>query len=404
MKIRNKIIFMSAFLCLGVPGKAERIYSFSTLFDAVGALDDNPRVSGFGTQRTADEYVLNYGFYPSLTFGSEGARSNLELTYAFGLNRIDTDLDLDSESHSVDGAWNFQATRKLAVSFSDSFTKSPDFTSFNLFRGIVFTPEGAFLDYETVALQRDSFANTARLNFDYQYSPRSSFAFGVGHSLRDFENSDSFLRDQQRFTGHFQYTRALTPHTRWTLGYNLFQYEFEGAFQDGRNHDVAFGISHQATPTVSLNLSGGPSYAEFPGAEDNQSGFLGYNASFMVHKEFERERISLAYRRRNTAAIGIGGLVKTNSVSFNFDRSLGSRAGINAGLTFLDTDRTLSQPQIEQSLQGSLIWRFMLTDNWSINAGASYQTQEGLDAFDLERRRFFVSLRFALPDFWRFRK
>ncbi|MFZ0428089.1 MAG: hypothetical protein WAO20_08220, partial [Acidobacteriota bacterium] len=281
--------------CLALPLMAERVNTMSSTTDVVGGVDNNPAVSGLQLNRLSGDYYANWGLYPSLRWDSTGPRSQFNLNYAFGLNRVqdtyinDTRVNLNSESHAAGAGWTLD-TEKVSVQFSDNFRKSPDFGTFNLFQGILFTPEGMFFDYQTVALRRNSYENTADLSLDYRVAERSYFTFGGGHSFRQYEKNDLFQRrlpDQQRMYGNLGYRRDLTGQTSFETRYQANYFTFKsGVYQDTINHDLSLGLNHQFAPTVRMSLLAGPSYARQAGTGFN---YWGYNASANISKQFEKE-------------------------------------------------------------------------------------------------------------------
>ncbi len=390
---------------------AQRINHLSADVDSVAAVDDNPQVGGLRFDRLVDDYTFTWGLYPTLRLDSRGESSQLDLFYSFGLNRVDTDLDFDSESHAAGLDWAVTRPR-YSMRLSNQYRRSPDFATFNFFRGITFTPEGIFFDYETLALRRTSHNNNADWGLDYRIGARSLMTFGLGHSLRQYEQDPLFARritDQRRYSGDMGFRRELSARSSLDTRYRFSYFDYEtGIYHDARNHDMTLGFNRQVTPTVSLRLGAGPSYTDQAGTDFS---FWGYNAEASISKRFEREFISLYYRRANAASIGIGSVSKTQRLGFGFTRHFTRRFSGNFGLSLFETERLFDNRFDLRGLQSSLVFSFLLSRNLFLNVGAGYQSQreiadlEELDLFGrfgLDRRRAFVSLRFALPQFWRF--
>lgn|GEM_PF-2451192 len=408
-------VALAVLLMLGVFGGtalAERIYTVSSEIDLVGAVDDNPQVSGLGLFNQEEDYITSYGVYPSIRLNSEGPNTEYQLYYVFGLNRMDTSLDLDSESHEAGALLRGNLSRNVSLRITERFRKSPDFGTFSFFRGIVFTPEGMFFDYENVALRRDSYHNDTTAMIGYRFGPRSTLSFGGGTSVRNFEADPLFARrypNQNQYNGTIKLTRDLNARTGWSIGYNMTHHDFRQVYSDARVHDATIGLNHQISRTAALTMEAGPSYTEFLGDTTESSSYTGYNARLNVTKSFEDEEISLSYRRRSGAGVGFGGLSRTQEVAFHFMRPLGRSTLINFGATLFDTDRVFENPYETRGLRTSLVWSYLISPNWKINVGASYVSQDSpniesdLPSFlDLERRRVYVSLTFVLPNMWRF--
>jgi hypothetical protein len=408
-----RVVAASLVVLLATVGSvlAQRINRFSAEVDSVAAVDDNPQISGLRADRLIDDYTFTWGLYPTLRLDSRGASSQLDLFYSFGLNRVDTDLDFDSESHAAGIAWTLSRPR-YSMRLSNQYRRSPDFATFNFFRGITFTPEGVFFDYETLALRRTSHNNNAAWGLDYRVGARSLMTFGLGHSLRQYDQDPLFSRritDQRQYAGDFGFRREVTGRSSFDTRYRFSYFDYEsGIYHDARNHDMTLGVNHQITPTVSMRLGAGPSYTDQAGGDFS---FWGYNAEVSLSKRFEKEFVSFYYRRDNAASIGVGSVSKTHRLGFGFTKSFTRRFTSNFGLSLYETQRLFDNRFDLRGLQSSLVFSFLLTRNLFLNLGAGYQSQEEtahvdelnlFGRYDLDRRRAFVSLRFALPEFWRF--
>jgi len=386
---------------------AERVNTVSSSVDLVAAADDNPQLDTAGAVPTPPRgnFFLTYGIYPSIALNSTGPNSNLGLSYSFGFNRVDSQEDIETQSHTFGGEVDAQLTRNLQLRLRESFTRTSDLRTFNLFRGILVTPEGVFFDSETIALNQDYYQNRVSMGLDYTLNPNASLSLGFGHSLRRYQEnlpSATNLSDQDGFNGNLDYTHTMGPRSSWNLGYSVFQYDFQ-EFESARTHHVSIGFSHQFSPTVSLSLGTGPSYTE---ANDGQSSFLSYkNGSVSLSKSFENNLLSFSYLLQSGTSTGVGSLSDVGTFRLDFSRPLGRRTSVSANVSLYDTEARLDNPTETRGLSTSLIFNFLLHNHWSLVLGGSYQNQqEDRDGIgrDLERKRVFVSLRFTLPELLRF--
>jgi len=381
----------------------ERIYTVSASMETVASLDNNPQVSAVSLPQ--DDLFLTYGVYPSIKLNSTGPRSTLRFSYSFGLNRVKSQTQIGFESHAFGGEVSTQLTRNLQLRLSESFTRSADLKTFNLFRGILFTPEGVFFDSETIALRQNRSENTAAIGFEYTVNPQSSLSIAFGHSLRKFQrNLPSLIKqlsDQTGFNGDLRYIKTVGPRTRWELGYYVYQYDFQD-FESGRTHNVRVDLSYQISPSVSLSLGTGPSYTESGNSQLNFFSFK--NGSLSISKTLEDSLLSLSYSRRSGTSTGVGSLSDAQTLDLNFRRPIGRRTTVSSRLSFYDTQGLLDNPVDIRGLSVSLLFDFLLQDNWVLVLGGSYQLQEGTALYNLVRNRVFVSLRFPLPQLLRFQK
>ena len=181
------VLIALSFLLLVSQALAERQNSLSAQIGATASLDNNPRVTiGGGGSVTGGEISPVYALFPTLSVDSTGANSLFQFNYSFGYQYVRESRVKDFYHHAFGTALTTQAGRNLGISIRQHFIKAQEFTTTDLFRGIVFTPEGAFFDYETLVVDRDGFANTVTADFDYRISDRSALEFGVGHSMRRY--------------------------------------------------------------------------------------------------------------------------------------------------------------------------------------------------------------------------
>ncbi len=385
-----------------VPVLAKRIYTVGTQINVVASLDNNPRLNNDGFSPSQGEiWSTLYGLYPSISLNSTGLRSNLQLSYALGLNANPSERSRPSESHSFSATFGTPLTRNLGLTVSESFTRSRDFTTFNVFRGIILTPEGLLFDFDTIALLQESSYNNASLALDYTLSSDSSLSFGVGHSIRSFEQSidaSNRLSNETGFSGNVAYSQNLNGRTGWNLAYSASLRDFD-QFQNNLTHNINIGLSHQVSPTVSLALTGGPSYSQSP---ETGAGFSGYNASFQISKAFEETFTSLSYSHGTGTSTGVGSVSNTDTLAFNFSRPLVRRININANLSLYRTSPILDNPVATRGGLAAVSLGFSLSESWALNFGATYRKQEETTINDGEQKRIFTSLSYTLPELLRF--
>ncbi|HEY3129416.1 MAG TPA: hypothetical protein VGL91_08155 [Acidobacteriota bacterium] len=405
MRKLKAFLTFAIFIQSAEPVWAGGIYTFRSTVDFVAAADDNPSVNGLGiVPNQAKNFKLVYGLYPSIFMNYKAPRVDFQLSYALGVNRVGrSELDLDSESQAFEGNVNAALTQNLKMRFSDTYIRSPDFITFNLFRGTTVSPEGLFPRSDIAALRTDSQANTASVSFDYTFNPKSALSFALGQFIRNYEKKpvvSVHLSDQTASNGSLLYVRRINQRTSWNLGYSLYQYNFRD-FDGARTHNADIGISHQMSKSLSASLSAGPAYTE---SLKGNSKFPGYNASLSITKSFENDRISLTYHRRSGSSFGIGSISDTQDLGVYYFLLLGRRTTLNSAVSLYNARQRLDNPVASRGVAASLALNLILNSHWALNLGGSYQKQKGTDIFDVERRRIFVSIRFILPEFLRFEK
>jgi len=406
---RRQIVISSVILvALGGSLNAERVNTVNASVNLVASADDNPQLDTAGAVPTPPrgDFFFTYGIYPSITLNSTGPHSNLRLSYSFGFNRVDSQENIETRSHNFGGEVDAQLTSNLQLRLEESFIRTSDLITFNLLRGVLITPEGVFFDSETIALNQDYYQNRVSVGLDYSLNPNSSFSFGLGHSLRRYQEnlpSATNLSDQDGLTADLGYTHTMDPRSSWNLAYSVSLYDFQ-EFESARTHLVPVGFSHQFSPTVSLSLGTGPSYTE---ATDRQSGYFSLkNGSLTLSKSLEDNLLSFSYLQRSGTSTGAGSVSDAKTLRLNFTRPIGRRTSVSANVTLYDTEGRLDNPVDNRGFSTSLVFDFLLYNRWFLVVGGSYQDQkesrQGTEIFETKRTRVFVSLRFTLPDLLRF--
>ena len=398
---------------------AQRTSQLTGTVDLGGAIDDNPYVNRGGLSEVVTrDFSWALTAYPSVGIISSTATSKFTLDYTFGFEQYQSTLDLRSESHRVSGQYEADLNAKWRLRLSDSYTRSPDFTSFLAFRGLTLTPQGILFDFAPVAVRRDGFQNNADLGFDWARSSHSSFSFDVRHSYRQYDDVPGFssFSDGQTYGARAEFKHKTSARMAWTVGYDVNQFNFDD-FEDARNQDVILGVEREVRPSVMVHLKAGPSYAEaLPGravsnvivtgangAEREVSeSFLGYNVDFGISQSTPSTTFGLFFRRDNGMTSGIGSVSTAHTLGVDFSRRLGRR--LTAKLTTMGYDYTsrFDSPYDYRGITSTLQFEFVLTRYAALTLGGSYHTQESDYVFsDLERRRLFFSLRLSLSDLFK---
>ncbi|HXJ93355.1 MAG TPA: hypothetical protein VMT20_10805 [Terriglobia bacterium] len=169
--------------------------------------------------------------------------------------------------------------------------------------------------------------NNARLDLIYRGSSRTSVSFFGGYSQLKFTGepaTTASLLDTLGYTGGMQYTYRLSGHATLGLLYTFQVYQYQGSVPVGSSprtavHSGIVSLAWKATPSVSLQVFGGPQYlpahqlvtAESTGsapANTNAPGLWSWTAGGSVSKSTEKTSLQLAAGRAVTDG---GGLLAT---------------------------------------------------------------------------------------------
>ncbi len=398
-------VFMQSALVMTVT--AERINTIGVSAGVIASADDRPYVEGYIPTSEENDYFFVGSFFPSISLNSRGPASMFTLSYGFGMNRVNSDQDLNTESHSVNLAWDAAFGEKATFKLSNNFRKSPDIDSFNLFRGIVETPNGYFFDFDTVAQQRNSYWNSTSAELGIRAGAHSDLIFSGGFSFREYENLPGFRQeDQIRSNAGLAFSHDVTEHTSLNTGYDFRYWEYYGGASSASSHNIGLGLRHMFSPTLFLNLSAGPSYVVHGSGDDFFDNKTGYNASARLEKRVEKHLFSLDVSKRSAEAFGSGGLARTWDAGLTYSREF-ERILLNASIRYFDTEALYEGGYSPEGVYSLLSLGLKVTNNLMFELGGSYRKQNddssGVDSFygDYDRKRVYVSIRFNFPELWR---
>lgn len=384
------------------PLHAQREYAVGMSANLVAGGDTNPRTGLGGGVGQPDRTYFFYGVYPSVSLASEGARSNIDLVYAFGLNRTRTDPESHSESHSA----TISLLRTLGptwnMTLSDEFQLSSDLSTFNAFQGIPSGPDDVPFLFDAVAIDLTSRNNDATLALQHLTGPRTSFTVTGTYDLRSYSENTftGIISDQQSVSGGVVVDHQIEPDTFLSLGYTTRYSSFRD-FDAVLSHHGYLGLATEIVPDLTLKVTAGPSYVT---REETSSNYLSYDASASLERQLDdRASMAVYYSFRSGYASGLGSVSDTRRAGISF-----SRPGGPVDL-FVDASVFDSRGRFDtsDSFRGAFLAAkigFPLTDTLLIAAGANYQryTVPSTPQFELQRERLYLSLVYDDPGVWRF--
>lgn len=388
--------------------RAERKYVIGSGVSFVAGGSTSAAVSGLGFEQLSSGLSPFYSSYPSIDIKSTGRNSVFDVSYTFGLYRLQSDVDIDSKSQSLSANLSSRLGEKWKLKLSESFEAAPDFTTSSVFRGLIPSPQGFEYVFDPVALRRSSISHRFNGNLNYDLNPKAGLSFGLSHSLRDYEEDPSFrgrLTDQNRIEGNIGFDRKIDKYRGWSLKYAVFRNAFRDR-SDAITHDSSVGYSHQLTPSVRLSFDLGPSYTR--SLSFNRS-YLGYNASLNLLRSIRSNRLALKYKRRVADSIGLGYVSDIHSAGVGIVLPIKRKTTFTFDVSAFDSTQRLHEDPLAEDFKSKGILgfadlSFALSEDWSLSAGASYQQHAGVSLMDIEQRRVFIALRFRAPELWRFAK
>jgi len=380
---------------------AQRKYTVGTQIDLGAGGTKWSTEGGIATGQLPQDLTFFYSVYPSMTLKSESVHSLLELSYVYGMNRTNKDLVLDSGSHVATANFTLALDPKWKLNLVESFEMTPDVNSLNVSRGIISSPQGFGFLFYPVATRSSSQINNARAGLEYEISEKSILTFGAEHSLRNYEENESFLgrlSDQQRFEARIAFTRKISEHSSWGIGYSSAYYQFS-QFEDSLTHQMNATYSHVFSPTLNLRLEAGPSYVEALEAHRN---YIGYHGSFTLLKLIKPNILSFYYSRDSGQGTGLGSISDTHRGGFGFSRELGKFASVGLDISAFESRGRVDNPYRARGASGAATIGIALTKKLSWNFSGQYQRYDQIALFGFEEKRVFTTLRFHAPELWRF--
>jgi len=394
-----QVVFFSLLLAAST-----QLYGQKTLgasVDVVGGLDSNPQLSFplLGPTGQSSERTLFYGVYPAISLESRGARSVFNARYAFGWNRLDTELPTESKSHSAGVTFSTPIGARWNLDLEESYSMSDDLQTFYALRGVslvgedlvyVFAPTGARLTYRT---------NRASVSAKRAFSERSTLSFTGQHTLRGYDQAAAALTDQQSTTGSIAYARRLNERLSWSAEYSVTYHLFDD-FNNALVNVVRAGLTNELARGTTVRFTIGPSFVTDPDASGK---FTSYEATASLEQKVKENNFTLAFSQDNGNVTGLGSISKTRRATLGFNRALGRRVNVFADATGFDSTGILDNTIDTRGLSASANMGFSLTTKLSVQGGVSYQRYTRPSDFESSQKRVFASLRYSLPSLLRWR-
>ena len=377
----------------------DRKYAIGMTIDLTGGSTN--RLNSLSSASPTAPNLLYYGAYPSISLTSAGARSVVNGSYSFGINRTESGSKLHSNSHSANLGWNGTLSRNWRLSLSDSFSLTSDSGTFNAFRAV--TPkfnEPGFV-FEPVARQIVSQTNGASVGADYTIggSGKSSLSFTGSHLLRTYSDDAApgfGLTDQQQFSGGMSYRRKLGKDS-WSLGYTGSYYKFD-QFQNVISHSGQVGYSAPVWRDLVVDVSVGAAHTRL---QDSTDSYVGYNTSVSLQKTLADNALALYFAQSSGTAIGLGTISDSQRLGFSVNRQA-RNVNIFVDISAYDTRGRLGNTYAVRSLSGAVSIGIPVSRSVAVQGGLQYQRQDQSSLYRFDQKRIFVSLRYSNPGLFTF--
>lgn len=394
-------LLATLFLLSGLTLSAqERRYVVGTSIDLVGGATNNLSSTSIPVQQPQSLFFF-YGAYPSINIESSNPRSVWNAGYGFGVNRMEGQSQLHSNSHSASLSLSSVLSPRWKIGLSDSFAVTNDVASFNAFRGVVPSLQDFRFLFDPVAIRTVSQTNRANGNAEYTMNDRSSLSFGAEHSLRNYDGTglSGSLSDQQYSSGNVTYSRKTSMYETWTLEYTGSYFRFEN-FENSFSQRGDVGYSTQIRRDLALGLTVGASHVRTLRTQDT---YVGYNTSATLQKTFQTSSLSLYYLQTAGDASGLGSISDTRTAGLSFGHR-GQTTSVSVNVSAFDTRARLDNTFSTKGVAGNATVGIRLTRMVSFQAGVMYQHYDQSSPYGFDQKRAFFSLRYENPALFRFSK
>jgi hypothetical protein len=370
--------------------------------DVVGGGTNRPE--GFSLSGPPRSFGSFIGTYPSIDVTSRGEHSALDISYTLGLSRFHSDGNIDSISQTASLRFSRILNPKWKLNLSELFMMTPDYSTFNVLRGVVETPEGFRYLLDRVAVRRSNQFNNVTFGADHELSTKSTLSLSASHSFTRYPDAAGFRNspDQQRAAAEVKYLRRRSERTTWNVGYTGSYLRVNG-FESAQSHALSIGFSRRLSPSFVFSASAGPSHGRSPGQSHGS-----YNSSLRLETLLKSNTFFVYYRHDGADTSGWGSISDSNYAGLGMIHPLGRKASLSidasAYETTYETRATIGNVYRSRGTSAAATLGRALSRAWTLNLGGLYQRQNQSSIYRFEEQRVFVSLRYHNPEPWEFLK
>lgn len=359
-------------------------FTITPSFTLTGEYNDNIFLDN--NNRTSDVIV---GFTPGIAITLERPTYRLSAGYNFTAELFATETD---ESHAFDrqNFWldsNWRVDPQLTLSLTDTFIHSTDTN---------------LIGREGVSTGRDrSFSNSLGAGLGYQIDPYWSLRTAGSWTLERF--SGGGLRDSDVYRASVGVDRRITPRLTGGVAYEFGYFDVANE-EKVTTHTPRVGVSWRATETITLALSGGPTFER---EEDGDSRLTpAITASYGQRVPFGT--VGLSYDRSVGTASGLGGPTDNDIITGYVTVTTLLRGFTVQFLPRYSIVKSPGSNRIDvRAFTAALLATYRLTDWVSLLAGYQFFHQRSDStavsdigtpiANDADQNRVFFGLQFGYP-------
>jgi hypothetical protein len=372
------------------PSHAERIYHMGSSLDLYSGFSNS-----LGSQAVSD-FSPYYHASPSIDLATEGRAFNFTSSYTFTFDRYQQKQDINTKSHAANLKFDSQLSRKVKLSLENGFYTTPDYITYSLSRGIIFT--GDHFEYLYQSQKQSQTTDSSRLSLDVAAGKRSSLSLTIGSSLRNQDGAVAGRsNDQIRYEGSLAFRVSSSQRQSWTAKYSAVRNQYD-AYGNSLAHSGLFGFTRSLKPSVSFSLEAGPSYVVM--SRENRH-YWGYSGTARISKTTRSTQLSFYGGRRSGDSSGTGSTSDTDNIGLGFILRLSKNVNTSfTGAAYRSQYQETLTPNT-RGVNGGLQLSWALSRHYVLGGGISYRTSQGSGESNRDYRQAYVSFRLQAPDFWK---
>jgi len=370
-------------------------HTVGATLDLVSGGTNNPydQVSGSATR----PFSLFYSVFPAFNVNSTGNHSTFNFSYAGGLNRNKDKNNPNSDSHQASLLYSRLLSPKTRITFSESFQWTADAATFNGLRGVSAPVQDFNFVFFPVAVRRVARTVNSTIAVDYTFDEKSSVSMSGSANVRNYGGGGQLggsLLNHQGGSGTFTYRRRTGPRDTWSFAYTGSYFRFSG-FDNTSSHSGSMAYAKQVTPRATFHMSVGVTEARDLKFGTN---YIGYDTVISFQRAvLKTNSISINYNQQSGQPAGLGAVSDTRRVGFSVNHT-GKRLGLFADIAAFDTQGTLGNAFNSRGASAAGNIGFYFSRYVSLQTGAQFQSYRQIEPFGFTQKRLFVSLRFSDPN------
>ncbi|MBI5343768.1 MAG: hypothetical protein HZB83_00250, partial [Deltaproteobacteria bacterium] len=280
--------------------------------------------------------------------------------------------ELDSISHYASAGMKAELSEKTKLEAKEVFTYTKE--SLEAAETGIQTGRGGIL------------SNTVSLMVEQATGQKTSFAVNLSDNVMRFDSPSAI--DSRTSVAGIKGTYKMRETLSLNANYAFTAFLFDQSDSDFETHSLQAGFTHQPSPGINIDVSGGAVYTQKRETRD-------WIGEARLRKAAERSSFDIGYSRRSS---NTSGLTDTGSINERYTLRWAYMLTELSDLALsgnYSTNKTRPVAVVDQSSYGAEIaWTWRAYKWLALSAGASHfqQRSDGAVGFDVSRYNVFVNI------------